>query len=66
MSDLRKMEDQILTALRLALAEGYEGAAEHLFRALEALCADASPGSPLADGYLTLAGERTQHRSARN
>ncbi|MCB4824864.1 hypothetical protein [Roseicella aerolata] len=57
------LEEQILAALEQALAEGRSDAAEHLLRALEALCGDASPGTPLADAYLTVAGERAPERS---
>jgi len=58
------LEEQILAVLRRALAEGQAEAAEHLLRALEALCGDASPGTPLlADAYLTAAGDRARDRS---
>lgn len=56
------LEDRILAALELALAEGRTEAAEHLLRALEALCSDVSPGSLLADAYLTATGKRTLRR----
>jgi hypothetical protein len=57
------LEEQILAALERALAEGRSDTAEHLLRALEALCGDASPGSPLADAYLTATGERALRQS---
>ena len=57
------LEEQVLAALERALAEGRSEAAEHLLRALEALCGDASPGSVLADAYLTATGERAPGRS---
>lgn len=52
------LEDRILAALELALEEGQAEAAEHLLCALEALCGDAPPGSPLADAYLMAIGKR--------
>ncbi|WP_149536698.1 hypothetical protein [Siccirubricoccus phaeus] len=57
------LEEQILAALERALAEGQAEAAEHLLRALEALCSDASPGSVLAEAYLTSVGARAPDRS---
>ena len=66
MSDLRELESQVLAALDLALAEGHIDAAEHLLRALEALCADASAGSPLAEGYLMLVGRVAPRQPLRN
>ena len=57
------LEEQILAALERALAEGRSDAAEHLLRALEALCGDAMSGSPLADAYLTATGERAPRQS---
>lgn len=50
-----RLEDQILAALRLALAEGHLDAAEHLLRAMEVLREEV-PGTALADAYLALAG----------
>lgn len=43
------LEEQVLAVLKRALEEGRTEAAEHLLRALETLCEDASPGSALAD-----------------
>jgi hypothetical protein len=57
------LEEQILVALERALAEGRSDTAEHLLRALEALCGDATPGSPLTDAYLTATGERAPRQS---
>lgn len=57
------LEEQIQAALERALAEGQAGAAEYLLRALEALCGNASPGSLLADSYLTAVGARAPDRS---
>jgi hypothetical protein len=57
MPDTPQLEDEVLAALERALRERRHDVAEHLLRALEALCGDASPGSPLADAYLTAAGE---------
>lgn len=56
------LEEQILAALKRALAEGRAEAAEHLLRALEALCGDASPGTLLANAYLTVAEGRASKR----
>ena len=47
------LEAQIIAALRQALAEEQSEAAEHLLRAIEALCSDATPGTALADAYST-------------
>jgi hypothetical protein len=58
----RSLDEQILAVLERALAEGRSEAAEHLLRALEVLCREASPGSPLADAYLTIAGQRVRRR----
>ncbi|WP_149536711.1 hypothetical protein [Siccirubricoccus phaeus] len=57
------LEEQILAALERALAEGRSEVAEHLLRALEALCGDASPGTPLADACLAAIGARAPERS---
>lgn len=51
MPDRPHLEDDVLAALRRSLRERREDAAEHLLRALEALCDDASPGTPLASAY---------------
>ncbi|WP_188904331.1 hypothetical protein [Caldovatus sediminis] len=54
------MEELILAAFRRADAEGRRDAAEHLMRALEALCPclDVAPGgSALAEAYRDLARE---------
>lgn len=59
----QSLEEQILAALELALEEGQAEAAEHLLCALEALCGDASPGSVLAEAYLTAVGARAPDRS---
>lgn len=56
------LEEQILAVLIRALKEGRAEAAEHLLRALEALCVEAVPGTPLADAYLAAAGERLLRR----
>jgi hypothetical protein len=58
MPDAPQLEDQVLAALERALRERREDVAEHLLRALEALCEDASPGSPLADAYLAVVAPR--------
>ncbi|SDD48433.1 hypothetical protein [Belnapia rosea] len=55
MTDAPQLEEQVLAALERALAEGQLEAAEHLLRALEALCGDALPGSVLANAYLAVA-----------
>ena len=55
MPDAPQLEEQVLAALERSLAEGRLEAAEHLLRALEALCGDASPGSVLAEAYLVVA-----------
>lgn len=52
----RHLENQILTALRRALAEGRLDAAEHLLRALEVLCAGAAPDPRLDEAYLAGVG----------
>jgi hypothetical protein len=54
-----RLENLVLAAFRRAEAEGRGDAAEHLMRALEALCAgpDAAPGSALAEAYRDLARE---------
>ncbi|NOG73528.1 MULTISPECIES: hypothetical protein [Roseicella] len=51
MRPARPLEDHIIAALTQALAEGRTDAAEHLLRAVETLCSDATPGSVLADAY---------------
>lgn len=51
MPDAPQLEDEVLAALKRAIRERREDAAEHLLRALEALCEDASPGTPLASAY---------------
>lgn len=61
----RSLEEQVLTVLERALAEGRSEAAEHLLRALEALCGGAPPGTPLADAHPTAAGERAPRRPLR-
>ncbi|TDH62326.1 hypothetical protein E2C06_12000 [Dankookia rubra] len=63
MSDASQLEDQVAAALERAVAEGELEAAEHLLRALEALCGDASPGSVLADAYFALARDLAPGRS---
>ncbi|TDH62091.1 hypothetical protein E2C06_12955 [Dankookia rubra] len=57
------LEEQILAALERALEEGQTEAAEHLLRALEALCSDASAGSVLADAYFAAVGAHAPGRS---
>ena len=51
----RRLESRIVAAFKQALAEGRLDVAEHLLCALEALCPDARPDSPLATAYLTVA-----------
>ena len=52
------LDAQVLAALERALAEGQFEVAEHLLRALEALCPDAALGSPLGEAYLAVAAPR--------
>ncbi len=52
------LEDEILAVLARATKEGRRDVVEHLLRALEALCSDPSPGSPLAEAYLVLFSDR--------
>lgn len=59
------LEDQILAALERALAEGRLEAAEHLLRALEALCEDGLPGASLAVAHLVASEEGVPKRSGR-
>jgi hypothetical protein len=59
----RRLEDQVLAALRHALAEERLETAEHLLRALEALSPEALPGSPLAAAYLAVARKQEPARS---
>lgn len=54
-----QLEDQVLAALGQALCEQRSDVAEHLLHALEVLCEDAMPGSPLADAYLLVARDTT-------
>jgi hypothetical protein len=49
------LEIRILNALKLALAEGHVDVAEHLLCALEALDSNCTPGSALAEAYLSAA-----------
>jgi len=62
MPDAPLLEDQVLAALERALRERREDVAEHLLRALEALCPDAAPGSPLGEAYLAVAAPRRSRR----
>ena len=52
----RRLEHQVLAALKCALVEERLDAAEHLLRALEALCAEAALDSPLAEAYSAAIG----------
>lgn len=63
MPDAPQLEDQVVAALERALTEGELEAAEHLLRALEALCEDASPGSVLPDAYSAVARDLAPGRS---
>jgi|tagenome__1003787_1003787.scaffolds.fasta_scaffold17056642_1 hypothetical protein len=49
-----RLEDQILTAFKQALAESRPDVAEYLLCALETLCREASFGSALAGAYFAL------------
>ncbi|SDB71735.1 hypothetical protein [Belnapia rosea] len=55
MPDALQLEDQVLAALERALKEQRSDVAEHLLCAIEVLCADLSPGSPLTDAYSCVA-----------
>jgi hypothetical protein len=57
----RCLEDRIVAAFKQALEEVRPDVAEHLLCALETLCPDDMPGSPLAGAYLTVAAKRTRH-----
>lgn len=50
-----QLEDQVLAVLERALQERRLDVAEHLLRAMEVLCVDLSPGSPLTDAYSCVA-----------
>ncbi len=54
-----QLEDKVLAALGQALRQQRPDVAEHLLRALQALCGDAMPGSPLADAYLLVGRDTT-------
>lgn len=54
-----RLEDLVLAAFRQAMEEGQLETAEHLLRALETICSDEMPGSPLANAYLTLDAKKT-------
>lgn len=62
MPDASQLEDQIVAALRRAVAEERAKVAEHLLRALETLCPEVPPGSPMADAYFVVAGEAASRR----
>jgi Family of unknown function (DUF6103) len=62
MPDAPHLEEKVLAALDQALREQRLDVAEHLLRALEALCGEAVPGSPLADAYLAMAGAAAPRR----
>ena len=49
-----RLERRTLAAFRQAVDNGRLDFAEHLLRALEVLGPDATPGSPLAEAYLSL------------
>jgi hypothetical protein len=57
-----QLEDQVLVVFKRALRERRRDVAEHLLHALEALCDNASPGTPLADAYLAAVGEQAPRR----
>jgi hypothetical protein len=56
------LEEQIAAAFQRALAERQTDAAEHLLQALEALCDDAVPDTPLAEAYFAMVGPRKPPR----
>jgi hypothetical protein len=58
----RRLEDQGLAALRQAMIDGRPDVAEHLLRALEALCPGAPLGLPAAEAYLLLAADEAPKR----
>lgn len=49
------LESRILTAFKQAVAEDQPDVADHLLRALETLCPEAVPGTPLAEAYVSVA-----------
>jgi hypothetical protein len=55
MPDAPHLEEKVLAAVDQALCEQRLDVAEHLLRALEALCGEAVPGSSLVDAYLAVA-----------
>ncbi|MDN3565106.1 hypothetical protein QWZ14_12110 [Paeniroseomonas aquatica] len=59
------LEERIIAALRQALAEQQTEAAEHLLRAIEALCQDATPGTALAEAYAAAFDVSPQRSMAR-
>lgn len=61
----RPLEEQIIAALRQALAENQTEASEHLLRAIEALCSDTTPGTALANAYSTAFGVPLKRSAAR-
>ncbi|MDN3563549.1 hypothetical protein ACFQY5_33290 [Paeniroseomonas aquatica] len=61
----RPLEKQIIAALRQALAENQLEVAEHLLRAIEALCSDATLGTALAEAYSTAFGAPLKRSTAR-
>ena len=59
------LEDQILIALRQAMAEGRLDVADHLLRAIEFLAIGPVPGSVLAEAYLAVATSSAPSKSLR-
>ncbi len=57
------LEDQILIALRQAMAEGRLDVADHLLRAIEFLAIGPVPGSVLAEAYLAVATSSAPSKS---
>jgi hypothetical protein len=61
----RPLEQQIIVALQQALAEKQAETAEHLLRAIEALCSDVSSKTALTDGCSTTFGMPMKQSTAR-
>jgi hypothetical protein len=64
MARRQSLEEQIAAAFQRALAERQTDAAEHLLEALEALCDDAVPDTPLAEAYFAMVAPRKPPRSS--